>query len=125
MSGAMPSILRNFYDLNSTSHLALNSERCGGKTAVAIFWLELCNICRCTVSLGVVKVKIQTRYLSSTSHTPYGRYHLLLTEHGVVHVCLTVWNFVLEFVHTVYLFLTNLYFRRLLQTGIYDAVRPQ
>jgi len=73
MSGVMPPILHNLYDLmgnTRTLHLVSNRERCEGKAAVVIFWLGVCNIC--TVILGVVKVKIQTRYLSSTSHILYG-----------------------------------------------------
>jgi hypothetical protein len=62
MSGAMPPNLHNLYDLmGNTLHLVSNREKCEGKTAVTIFWLEFCIIN--TVSLGVVKVKIQTRCL--------------------------------------------------------------
>ena len=67
MNGAMPPILRYIYDMtDKTLHLIVNRERGEGKTAVAIFWLGIS-----TVSLGVVKFKIQTRYLANISHTRY------------------------------------------------------
>jgi len=58
------------YDLmGKTLHLIVNRERCEGKTVVVIFWLGLCNIS--TVTLRVVKFKIQTRYLPFTNQKPY------------------------------------------------------
>ena len=73
----MPPILHNLYDLTgNTLLLVWNRERYDRESAVTVFWLALCYIC--TVSLGLVKVKFQTRYLSSTSHIPYGEYQLLL-----------------------------------------------
>jgi len=76
MNGAMPPILRYIYDMtDKTLHLIVNRERGEGKTAVAIFWLGLSNIS--TVSLGVFKFKIQTRYLANISHTRYHWYHFL------------------------------------------------
>ena len=85
----MPPILRYLYDLTGkTLHLIMNRERCEGKTTVAIFWLEICNIS--TVSLRAVKFKIQTRYLANIRHTVYHR-----SPCG--DIWLTVWIFVLEF----------------------------
>jgi len=58
------------YDLTGkTLRLMVNRERCEGKTAVFIFWLRFCNIS--TVTVRVVKFKIQTRYLPFTYNTPY------------------------------------------------------
>jgi len=56
----MPPILENFYDLmGNTLYLVSNRARCEGKRAVAIFWLELCNIS--TVSLDSKSVSGEHR----------------------------------------------------------------
>jgi len=76
MSGALPPVLHNLYDLTgNTLHLVSERVRCEGKRSVAIFWLGLCNVS--TVSLSVVMFKIQIRYLAFTNHTTYHWYHFL------------------------------------------------
>jgi hypothetical protein len=108
MSEVIPSVLPNSYDLmGNTLRLVSNKERCERKIAVAIFWLGLCNIS--TVSLDSKSV--------SGVHKPHTLPLLSLALCG--DIWLTIWISVLEFVHTANLFLTTLYFSRLLQRGIY------
>jgi len=108
MSGVMPSVLHNFYDLTgNTLHLVWNRARCEGKTVVVILWLGVCNII--TVSLDLKPV--------SGVHKPHALPLISLALCG--YILRAVWICVLEFVHRVYLFLTTLYFRCPLQRGIY------
>ena len=58
-----------------TLHLVTYTEIRVGKSAVTISCLGLCNIN--AVNLAVIKGKIQTRYLASTSHSRFHWYHLL------------------------------------------------
>ena len=103
----MSSVLHKRYGfMGNSSHLVSNEERREGKTVVSFLWLEICNII--TVSLN------SNRLLAFASQTlPL----ISLAQCG--DIWLKVWTSVLEFVHRVYLFLTILYFWRLLQTGIY------
>jgi len=108
MSGVPPSVLHNSYDLmGNTLHLVSNRERCDGKAAVGILWLGICNII--TGSLDSKPV--------SGVHKPHALPLISLALCG--DIWLTVCICVLEFVHRVYLFLTKLYFSRLLQRGVY------
>ena len=114
MSGATPPILHNFYDLTgNTLRLVSNREKCEGKTAVAIFWLGPCNII--TVSLDSNSV--------SAVHKLHALPLISLALCG--DIWLTVWIFVLEFVHRVYLFLTNCTSGVRFRQVFTDAVRPQ
>jgi len=110
MNGAISPILHNCFDMMvNTLHLMSKREKCEGKRAVAIFWQELCKII--TFSLDSKSV--------SCVHKPHTLPLISIALCG--DMWLTVWISVLEFVHRVYLFLTNLYFRRLLQTRIYRS----
>jgi hypothetical protein len=87
----MPSILQYLYDLTGkTLHFIGNRERCERKTAVAIYWLGLCNISK---SLYVLSVSI----LNSVSgeHKPHTLPLISLSPCG--DIWLTVWISVLEF----------------------------
>ena len=99
--------------MDNTLHLVSNRERCEGKRAVAIFWLGLCSII--TTSLDSKPV--------SAVQKPHTLPLISLVLCG--YIWLTVCVSVLEIVHRVYLFLTNLCFRLLLQTVITNAVWPQ
>ena len=105
MSGAMHSVLHNL--MCNTLYIVPNRESCEGKTAVAIFWLELCNISAVSLDSKLVSAVHKPHTLPLTSLALCGD------------MWLTVWISDLEFVNRANLFLTNLYFRRLLQTGIY------
>ena len=84
----MPPLLYIFYDLmGNTLHLVSSREICEEKTAVAIFWLEICNIC--TVSLDSKPV--------SGIHKPHTLPLISLALCG--DMWLKFWISVLEFVH--------------------------